>query len=273
LEPLEGIEANLDPHLQRVVKERQEGRALEGEFAATAPGGEVVVDVLAELADPAQTVPGLDVVRRIGRVVTGTVEVDRIESVREHANVKRLKLAQRVQPQLDSSVAEIRADRTTLGGLAPAGRPAFDGAGVIVGVVDFGCDVAHPNFRRADGSTRLLALWDQNGGPTTISPAGFGYGREFDAARIGAALAAPDPYTALAYNPGLRAHGTHVWISPPATASPPATPAWPRGPTSCSSNSPPTTSAMRRASAAPASCWRRSITSSRRRPPWAVRRS
>jgi len=43
-----------------------------------------------------------------------------------------------------------------------------DGAGVIIGVVDFGCDFVHPNFRhQQDGRTRLRALevWDANGTP------------------------------------------------------------------------------------------------------------
>lgn len=73
-----------------------------------------------------------------------------------------------VRPQLDTSVADIEATAEQLG-INPADEPdssghkgIVDGTGVIVGVVDFGCDFAHPNFRTADGHTRLLSLWDQN---------------------------------------------------------------------------------------------------------------
>ena len=33
---------------------------------------------------------------------------------------------------------------------------------MIVGLVDFGCDFAHQNFRKDDGTTRVIAIWDQN---------------------------------------------------------------------------------------------------------------
>src|SRR3546814_2802066 len=95
--------------------------------------------------------------------------------------------------------------------------PHLDGRGVVVGIVDYGCDFAHRNFRRADGGTRLLALWDQNG-EGGIPEAD--YGREYDATAIDRALAAADPYAALGYDPHANdytpnkvvaaAHGTPV---------------------------------------------------------------
>lgn len=44
---------------------------------------------------------------------------------------------------------------------------ALTGNGVIIGIADSGIDYTHLDFRNADGSTRLLCLWDQ-----TISPGG-----------------------------------------------------------------------------------------------------
>ena len=44
------------------------------------------------------------------------------------------------------------------------------GRGVVVGVVDWGFDFAHPDFRNPDGSSRILALWDQRGGKQSVSP-------------------------------------------------------------------------------------------------------
>ena len=35
------------------------------------------------------------------------------------------------------------------------------GDGVLVAVLDSGVDYAHPDFRNEDGTTRILALWDQ----------------------------------------------------------------------------------------------------------------
>lgn len=89
-------------------------------------------------------------------------------------------------------------------GLAETGR------GTVVAVIDWGIDFAHPDFRRPDGSSRFLAIWDQRAsGPS----AGYGYGRIHARADIDAALATVDPFAALGYRPGAGgrpAHGTHV---------------------------------------------------------------
>jgi subtilisin family serine protease len=84
---------------------------------------------------------------------------------------------------------------------ASAPPAVADGAGVLVGAVDFGCAFAHPAFRIGDdgmSGTRLRVLWDQN------APAQPGQnlpGRFFGPAQIDAALATPDPYATLDYRP------------------------------------------------------------------------
>ena len=35
------------------------------------------------------------------------------------------------------------------------------GKGVLIGIVDSGIDYENPDFRNADGTTRIFALWDQ----------------------------------------------------------------------------------------------------------------
>ena len=42
-------------------------------------------------------------------------------------------------------------------------RTGLSGAGVLVAVIDSGIDYAHPDFRRADGTTRIVSLWDDPG--------------------------------------------------------------------------------------------------------------
>jgi subtilisin family serine protease len=89
------------------------------------------------------------------------------------------------------------------------------GRGIILGVVDWGFDFAHADLRKDDGSTRILALWDQRGGKRADSPKPFGYGIVHTRADINRALKEKDPYAALKYHPadadtGFGCHGTHV---------------------------------------------------------------
>jgi subtilisin family serine protease len=94
--------------------------------------------------------------------------------------------------------------------------PDVDGRGVVVGICDWGFDFTHPNFRNPDGSTRLLALWDQRGSGHPLAPEPYRMGRLHTRERINAALAQPDPCAALDYHPSSGdprsdgSHGTHV---------------------------------------------------------------
>ena len=103
-------------------------------------------------------------------------------------------------------------------GRQTAGLPSIpeDGSGVVVGICDWGFDFTHPNFRNADGTTRLLCLWDQRGFGDPLAPAPYNQGRLLTRAAINAALATPDPCATLGYHPAsgdpanTGSHGTHV---------------------------------------------------------------
>ncbi len=81
------------------------------------------------------------------------------------------------------------------------------GNGVLVAIIDSGIDYTHPDFRNADGSSRILYLWDQSleGAP----PAGFGKGRLFTKAELDAALQSPNPYSLVPSRDAI-GHGTAV---------------------------------------------------------------
>ena len=124
-----------------------------------------------------------------------------------------------------------------------AGGATGKGAGAIVGVIDSGLDITHPAFLRADGTTRILRLWDQtfmyangvpvtrtgdpfapesiprdeNGGmalqaraPSAVDP-DFDYGIQFNSDQINTAL---DRWRSGTAPPGSlqdeNGHGTHV---------------------------------------------------------------
>ena len=90
------------------------------------------------------------------------------------------------------------------------------GKETIVAVIDSGIDYSHPDFRNADGSTRILKLWDQTIAPNSdkgyASPKGYPLGTLFSQSRINEALAAVTPARKNEICPSIdtSGHGTHV---------------------------------------------------------------
>lgn len=80
------------------------------------------------------------------------------------------------------------------------------GSGILIGIVDTGIDYTHPVFRKADGTTRILSLWDQTiqDGP---APENIVYGTEYKEAMINEALVSETPYEIVPSKDEL-GHGT-----------------------------------------------------------------
>lgn len=76
---------------------------------------------------------------------------------------------------------------------------AYMGKGVIVGIVDIGFQWDHIAFRNEDGSTRILAAWNQND-TTGVPPTSYHYGSLYDTQEE--LHSAPHCLTEI--------HGTHV---------------------------------------------------------------
>lgn len=201
----------MDPRLQRLIALRQRGLSK----PATSSTRKDEVAVIAKVSDLEawQSLSEVTMGAVIGGrgddgswVVTGRIPVSRIEFVRTQPFVHSLKAAQRLSRELASTTEEILARPNLL----PGGNKARGGRGVVVGIVDIGCDFAHQNFRTTSGRTRIRRLWDQHG--DTNSPPGFNYGTLYTSTAINAALQAANPYQALGYGPDPfeAAHGTHV---------------------------------------------------------------
>ena len=88
------------------------------------------------------------------------------------------------------------------------------GRDVITAIIDSGIDYFHPDFRNEDGSTRILALWDQTLQPREGEkpPYEFRRGVEFDREDIDRALAAGSESEGFQIVPSrdTSGHGTHV---------------------------------------------------------------
>ncbi|MBM3526274.1 MAG: hypothetical protein FJX57_25265, partial [Alphaproteobacteria bacterium] len=230
----------MDPWLELVVARRAANRASVATFlGAGSPPPDPAsarVDILVELEQAAT--PDIPSGLELGggwkqgrKIYSGVAPWDesRIRYIRRHRNVKRLKLATRVQTQLAITVPDISATPAQLGAWCP--NLPLGGDGVIVGIIDDGCDLLHPNFRDPvgplDANTRLLWFWDQT--DDTVSAQA--YGRVFDRTAINAVLR--DAITrgnaaalsALGYQISVGAHGTCVMDIAGGNGSNPGTPA------------------------------------------------
>lgn len=95
-------------------------------------------------------------------------------------------------------------------------QPFLSGKGILLAVIDSGIDYTNRNFRNADGSTRILSLWDQTVSPDAekgfFPPVGFQTGTEFSREQINAALREADPLRQYELVPSRDSsgHGTAV---------------------------------------------------------------
>jgi len=88
--------------------------------------------------------------------------------------------------------------------------PVFDlyGNGVLIGIYDTGIDYTNPIFRHADGTTRIVSIWDQtiqSGNP----PEGYLYGTEYTKEQINEALQSANPFDIVPTMDNI-GHGTMV---------------------------------------------------------------
>jgi subtilisin family serine protease len=146
-----------------------------------------------------------------GGVISGQVFLRDVERLAALPSVVRIAKEPAVRIGLDGSVAEMRVPWNV-----PPGTPwpqrdhqwSKGGAGVIVAVIDTGIDIFHDSFRKPDGTTRILELWDQSATAGGVAPpAGFApMGQVYDKNAINAGITAGPPFASVDTN----GHGTHV---------------------------------------------------------------
>lgn len=199
------------------------------------------VAVLLRLADPTAAPPNVRLIAQFGTIASCRLRRGDIVAVHSSVSVRSVKAARLYGPSyaddedadpdaiatdVDSSIEGAEDDPFDDAEALPNDVQESDirrpdtvglptGKGIVVAHVDWGVDIAHPDFRLPDGSTRLLALWDQRGAAFADRPNRYGYGRIFDREDINRALLSGDPYGTLGYDPAdfdtsRGTHGTHT---------------------------------------------------------------
>lgn len=131
-------------------------------------------------------------------------EISQLASVKEIEYIekpKRLFFAVD-QGKTASCIDELQIDPPLLDG-----EEALFGKGILIAVIDSGVDYTQPEFRNSDGSSRILAIWDQSvpGNP----PEGYLLGTEYVKTQIDEALRSGNTLDSLE-TLDISGHGTEV---------------------------------------------------------------
>lgn len=131
-------------------------------------------------------------------ILSVRIPLSALPSLAEAEGIQWVELARKAKFRLDVSRVEIKANLVHQG-VSEAGR-AFTGKDVIIGMVDSGIDFTHPDFKNADGTTRIISIWDQLT-EAGSHPSGYSYGTEWTSNQIN---------NNQCSHADIVAHGTHV---------------------------------------------------------------
>lgn len=145
---------------------------------------------------------GIKVKYYAGKVACVNLDINAIAPLIESKAANYIELIEpRKRTMNDTMVVRNRIKPVKMG--ASPLTQAYDGTGIIVGIIDTGIDFSHPDFKDNSGNTRINFIWDQGIATPTNVPMPFNYGQEWTAAQINASLCT---HSDMAH----WGHGTHV---------------------------------------------------------------
>ncbi len=125
---------------------------------------------------------GVQVIGQYGDFVRANGSRDQIKILENSKDIVRLDCpAGKLQLLNDVMIVQNNADSVHLG-VAPLPM-AYDGTGVVIGIIDAPVDYQHGDFTDADGNIRIKTLWDQTLPDDGSAPA-YGYGITCDSIQL-----------------------------------------------------------------------------------------
>lgn len=118
-----------------------------------------------------------------GNICSITGSIQSIKELSRLKEVSRIEYTEhKIQLMGDTCVVRNRIKDIKLG--TPPLSQAYDGSGVVVGIIDSGTDFNHPDFKDINGKSRIKFLWDMTKPSAVNTPTPFGYGQEWNNTQI-----------------------------------------------------------------------------------------
>lgn len=136
-------------------------------------------------------------------ILTATIPLSAVIDLEAESNVLYIESAKPVRTEMSLARATTNVDDVQTGN-GTTGSTAYNGSGVIFGIVDSGIDCDHADFNDSSGTTRMLAYWDQTASGTGVSEISNSGGNEHTGTELtdGTCTNSPDSDSS--------GHGTHV---------------------------------------------------------------
>lgn len=142
---------------------------------------------------------GCQKLAQAGNIYIAAIPADRLSALSQERNVNRIEARRGTHALMDSMAIHLNALPVYAGTSLPQ---AFTGKDVVMGIMDIGFDLTHPNFYDAQASNyRIKRLWDQIS-PDTIGSSLF-VGRDYSGERELLDLG-------CSYDGKQQTHGTHT---------------------------------------------------------------
>lgn len=206
------IENQLNLALDATEAERQRSRSLNVGYDEEENEWELILKYSGSL-EPVREL-AVYVTELTGGYVIIQIKESRIEELAALPEVEFIEKPKNLYFQVEngrrvSCIDEVQAASSFFSAGQDIGKES--GEGVLIGIVDSGIDYENPDFRNADGTTRIAALWDQTV-ETGLPPAGYNVGTEFTSQQINAALqtAGHEERFRLVPSRDISGHGTAV---------------------------------------------------------------
>ena len=185
-----GLTLQQQPALSRTAGTRQPARTLTA-----------FIRIDTDKADEVWRTYGCKPYATVGNIAIVSIPVSSIGPLSDHPAVRRIEASPSGRTTMDTTAIIVGADRLYSPYRGEIER-GYTGKGVIVGVMDIGFDLTHPNFLDPSATRyRIGAFWDQLSKDTVDSQ--LPVGRDF----VGANLVHAQQHSADGH---IQTHGTHT---------------------------------------------------------------